>query len=68
MLGEAVVVVRPPGKHDELLPCKRLSEGSLARSEVLCINEVALMDDGGFWECLYKYMRHQPGIRGLLAF
>ena len=28
--GEAIIVVRPPGKHDELLVCKRLSEGSLA--------------------------------------
>lgn len=24
MLGEAVIMVGPPGKHDELLVCKRL--------------------------------------------
>lgn len=29
MLGEAVIVVRPPGKHDELLVCTRLQSEAL---------------------------------------
>lgn len=29
MLGEAIVVVRPPGKHDELRVCKRLQREAL---------------------------------------
>ena len=33
----------------------KASEGSFARSEVLCINEGALMADGRNWECLFIY-------------
>ena len=29
MLGEAVIVVRPPGEHDELLICTRLRREAL---------------------------------------
>lgn len=29
MLGEAIIVVRPPGPHDELSVCKRLQSGTL---------------------------------------
>ena len=54
-LGEAIIVVRPPGKHDELPVCKRLQSEALPRSEVVWINEVALMDEGRNWECLYIY-------------
>lgn len=46
MLREAVIVVRPPGKHDELLVCTRLQKRSFARSGVLCINVGALTDGG----------------------
>ena len=54
-LGEAIVVVCPPGKHDELLVCKRLQSEALPRSEVLWTNEVALINDGRNWECLFIY-------------
>ena len=53
MLREAVIVVSPPGKHDELLVCKRLPSEVFARSEVQCINEGALMNDEGKWMCLF---------------
>ena len=49
MLGEAVIVVGPPGKHDELLVCKRLQRETLPGRGVLEINEGALMDDKGTW-------------------
>lgn len=29
MLGEAVIMVRPPGPHDELSVCKRRQSGAL---------------------------------------
>ena len=54
MFREAVIVVSPPGKHDGLLVCKRLSERSSARSEVQCINEGALMNDEDKWMCLFS--------------
>ena len=53
--GEAIIVVRPPGKHDELLVCKRPQSEALPRSEVVWINEVALMDEDRNWECLFIY-------------
>lgn len=68
VLGEALVVVRPPGPHDELLGGLQKSSGrSLARSEVGCVNEGALMEDEGRWECLliYEASTRHPGTRSI---
>ena len=68
MLGEAVIVVNPPGKHDEASGLHKASERRFARSEVQCINEGALMDDEEKWKCLFSYeasTRHL-GTRSIL--
>lgn len=69
MLGEAVIVVNPPGKHDEAASgLHKASERRFARSEVQCVNEGALMNDEEKWKCLFSYeasTRHL-GTRSIL--